>query len=74
MIVVWGFILSLAGLFSVGCFEAFKIVSVVPGAFVSAPAILHNPMSGARNDHRPNLPRRGPANPEPPSQAPGDSD
>jgi len=48
-------VLSLAGLFGAACFEAFKIVAVIPAAFESAPALWRNPMTASDDDYPPNL-------------------
>ena len=49
VVLVWGFLLSFAGLFGVACFEALKIVSVVPAAFEGR-AEFRKPMMGADDD------------------------
>jgi hypothetical protein len=54
MLLVWGFLLSFLGLVGAGCYEAFKIVAVIPSAFESAPAVLRNPMGGSDVDAPPN--------------------
>ena len=60
MLLVWGFVLSFLGLFGAGCFEAIKIVAVIPAAFESSPAVWRNPMRGSEEDYQPNQPgRRG---------------
>jgi len=50
-LLVWGFLLSFLGLFGAGCFEAFKIVAVLPGAFESVPNIRNNPMMASDDDY-----------------------
>jgi hypothetical protein len=52
-ILVLGFVLSFAGLLAAGCFEACKIVSVVPAAFESSPSVLRNPMMASDDDSLP---------------------
>jgi len=60
MLLVWGFVLSFLGLCGAGCFEAYKIVAVIPAAFESTPAVLRNPMRGSEDYYQPNQPgRRG---------------
>jgi hypothetical protein len=56
MLLVWGFVLSFLGLCGAGCFEAFKIVAVIPAAFESSPVVWRNPMRGSENDYQPNQP------------------
>jgi len=51
--VVWGFLLSFAGIFGLGCFEAFKIFAVIPAAFDSSPFVFVNPMNAADPDYQP---------------------
>jgi hypothetical protein len=52
--------LSFLGLCGAGCFEAFKILAVIPSAFESSSAVWRNPMTGSEDDYPPNLPgRRG---------------
>jgi hypothetical protein len=58
MLLVWGFVLSFAGLIGAGCFEAYKIVSVLPAAFESSPALLRSPMRAWEEEYRPNPPGR----------------
>ena len=53
MLLVWGFVLSFAGLLGAGCFEAFKIVAVIPAAFESSPALWRNPMGASEDDYQP---------------------
>ncbi len=55
-LLVWGFLLSFFGLFGAGCYEAFKIVAVLPGTFESAPAVWRNPMPASDDDYQPNQP------------------
>jgi hypothetical protein len=57
-LLVWGFVLSLAGFVAAGCCEAFKILSIIPSAFASAPALWRNPMTAANDDSPPNQPGR----------------
>ena len=54
MLLVWGFVASFLGLFGAACFEAFKIVAVVPAAFSSSPIGLQNPMAASQGDYQPN--------------------
>ena len=56
MLLVWGFVLSFAGLLGAGFFEACKIVSVLPAAFESSPVLLRSPMRAWEEDYRPNPP------------------
>ena len=51
---VWGFVLSFLGLCGAACFEAIKIVKVIPAAFESSPAVLRNPMMRSEDDLPPN--------------------
>jgi hypothetical protein len=51
---VWGFVLSFVGLLGAGCFEAFKLVALVPGAFESSPAAWRNPMGTSEDDYQAN--------------------
>ena len=51
LLLVWGFVASFFGLFGVACFEAFKIVAVVPAAFKSGPMGFQNPMSVSQGDY-----------------------
>ena len=53
-----GFLASLAGLLAAGCYEAYKIVSVVPYAFEGLPGLRRNPMAASEDDHQPNQPGR----------------
>jgi hypothetical protein len=53
-LIVWGFVLSLGGFLVAGCFEACKIVALIPAAFESTPASFHNPVYGSDDDYRPN--------------------
>jgi hypothetical protein len=46
--------LSLVGLFGLGCFEACKIFAVIPAAFDSSPMVWSNPMSAQYGDDQPN--------------------
>ena len=52
-LLVWGFVLSFVGLLGAGCFEAYKIVAVIPAAFESSPAILRNPMNASADYYQP---------------------
>jgi hypothetical protein len=54
ILLVWGFLLSFVGLLAAGCFEAFKIVAVIPAAFDSSPAAFRNPMGASEDDYQPN--------------------
>jgi hypothetical protein len=58
-LMVWGFVLSLAGLLGLGCFEACKILSVIPAAFESSPPSFRNPMWASDDDARPSQFGRG---------------
>jgi hypothetical protein len=58
MLLVWGFLLAFLGLFGAGCYEAFKIVAVIPAAFESSPAVWRNPMMASEDDSPPNPPGR----------------
>jgi hypothetical protein len=53
-LLVWGFLLSFAGLFGAACYEAFKIVAVIPAAFQSSPAVMRYPMTASDDDFPPN--------------------
>ena len=53
MLVVWGFLLSFLGLCVAGCYEAFKIVAVIPSAFESSSAVWRNPMGDEYPPNRP---------------------
>lgn len=55
-LIIWGFVASMAGLLAAGCYEVFKIVSVVPSAFDSAPSLMRNPLAGSDDDDRPSQP------------------
>ncbi len=57
-IILWGFLASLAGLLAAGCYEAYKIVSVVPYAFEASPGLMRNPMAASEDDYQPNQPGR----------------
>jgi hypothetical protein len=52
-LLVWGFVASFLGLFGAACFEAFKIVAVVPAAFQSGPVGFQNPMAASQSDYQP---------------------
>ena len=52
-LIIWGFLLSLIGILGAGCFELVKIITLVPGAFDSAPGLFRNPMRAADNDYPP---------------------
>ena len=56
MLVVWGFLLSFLGLCVAGCYEAFKIVAVIPSAFESSSAVWRNPMGASQDEYTPNRP------------------
>jgi hypothetical protein len=56
MLLVWGFLLSFFGLCGAGCYEALKIVAVIPAAFESSPAVWRNPMTASEDDYPPNHP------------------
>jgi hypothetical protein len=49
IVLVWGFVLSFIGLFGAACFEAYKVVAVIPAAFDSSPAVWRNPMSASED-------------------------
>lgn len=54
VILAWGFLLSFAGLFGAACFEAWKIVAVVPHAFEASPTVaFRNPMDHPDEDSQP---------------------
>ena len=53
-LLVGGFVLSLVALMGAGCFEAWKIVSLLPAAFESAPSYRSLPMGASDDDSRPN--------------------
>jgi len=59
MLLLWGFVLSLVALMGAGCFEAWKIVSVIPAAFESSPEAWRIPMLYSGEDSRPNQTGRG---------------
>ena len=59
ILLVWGFVLSFVGLLAAGCFEAFKIVAVIPAAFESSPVVWRNPMGASEDDYRPIQSGRG---------------
>jgi len=59
-ILVWGFVLFLAGLFGAGGFEAWKILSVIPAAFESA-SDMRSPVWPSQQDDRPNQSGRRPS-------------
>jgi hypothetical protein len=52
-LLVWGFVASFVGLFGAACFEALKIVEVIPAAFRAAPVGLQNPMNVSQGDYVP---------------------
>jgi len=52
-IMVWGFLLALGGMLGCGCYEAFKILALVPATFQSSPAIWRNPMTASDNEPAP---------------------
>jgi hypothetical protein len=54
MLLVWGFLLSFLGLCGAGCYEAFKIVAVIPSAFESSSAVWRNPMAESEDSFPPN--------------------
>jgi len=54
MLLVWGFVLSFFGLFGAACFEAYKIVAVIPAAFESSHAYWRSPMTASDDDSPPN--------------------
>jgi hypothetical protein len=53
LLLVWGFVLSFVGLLGAGCYEAFKLVALVPGAFETSPAAWRGPMGGSEDDYPP---------------------
>jgi hypothetical protein len=53
MLLVWGFVLSFFGLLGAGCYEAFKVLAVIPSAFAERPAAWRNPMMISDSDDRP---------------------
>ena len=54
LLLVWGFLLSLAALLVAACFEAYKIVAVVPAAFEASPTVaFRNPMSASDQETQP---------------------
>jgi hypothetical protein len=57
-LVVWGILLSLGGLFGLGCFEASKIFAVIPAAFDSSPMQWTSPMRATYGDDQQNQPER----------------
>lgn len=63
-LLVWGFVLSFAGLMGAGCFEAIKLVSLVPAAFESSPGVLRNPMWASEEEFQPNQFGRGRMTPQ----------
>jgi hypothetical protein len=50
----WGFLLSFFTLFGAACFEAYKIVAVIPAAFESSHAYWRAPMTASDDDSPPN--------------------
>ena len=58
-VVVWGFVLSFAGLLVAGCFEAYKIIRVIPGAFASSSSVMQNPLRATDDDHQAAMSRKG---------------
>jgi hypothetical protein len=52
-ILIWGFVLVLAGFMGAGFFEVCKIAALIPAAFESSPVSVRNPM-WADGDDRPN--------------------
>jgi hypothetical protein len=56
MLLVGGFLAVLAGLLAAGCYEAYKIVAVIPSAFEVSPDVLRNPMRASEDDSQPNQP------------------
>ncbi|HEY3862084.1 MAG TPA: hypothetical protein VGO59_09370 [Verrucomicrobiae bacterium] len=53
ILIVWGFLLSFIALLGAGCFEAWKVVSVIPAAFQSSTAVMRNPMWASSDDSGP---------------------
>jgi hypothetical protein len=54
ILMVWGFVLSFVGLIGAACFEAYKIVAVIPAAFESSPVVWRNPMGASQDDYQAN--------------------
>jgi hypothetical protein len=54
ILVAWGLLVSLVGIFGLGCFEAFKVFAVIPAAFDSSPMVWSNPMMPSDGDQPPN--------------------
>jgi hypothetical protein len=52
LLLVWGFVASFAGLMGAGCYEAYKIVAVLPAAFESSPAVWRNPIRASEDDYQ----------------------
>jgi hypothetical protein len=52
-LIAWGFVLSFVGLMAAACFEAYKIVAVIPAAFNSSPVVWRNPMAPWTEDSPP---------------------
>jgi hypothetical protein len=56
LLIVWGFLATLAAFLAAGCYEACKIVRVIPSAFEVSPGVLRNPMRASDDDYQPNQP------------------
>lgn len=52
-LVVWGFMLSFAGLMVLTCVLVFKYVALVPSAFVGSAYSWRNPMDRSGDDNQP---------------------
>ena len=58
ILLVWGLVLTFFGLVGLGGFEAYKILSVIPGAFASSSDMMRNPMDASQDDYQPPQPGR----------------
>jgi len=58
LLLVWGFVGAFAGLMGAGCFEAYKIVAVLPAAFESTSTVWRNPMRASDEEYEMNQDRR----------------
>ena len=52
-LVVWGVMLSLAGLMALACVMVFKYVAMIPGAFEASTTTWSNPMDRSDDDNGP---------------------
>lgn len=52
-LLVSGFVLALAGMLGAGCFEAGKILALIPAAFESTRGVWRSPMFPSGNDEPP---------------------